>query len=472
MKSGALWFLIAFACAVSLLFHRPTTPLILADTDTAVLLQAIEERDDPWSWFAGDWPLENHFYRPVSTLVFEMDHRLHGDNPVGFGWTQAIIAALCALALFWLFSELTGRLALGAAACLVFTIWHFPPMWLSWVSTLVVGVGIATLLIALFRRTGRLLVAVVAFFACLLLAHELHPMIEFGYRIVQWLPGRTASTATLFALLSLASYARFERSYSARPRPATSVSLPANRTENQFDQARPVKRPIWLLVSLFSLMLALGAYEQAVMVPSLILGTAIWFSFNYRKPHWLVPAASWVLLVGYLALRAGLVPTEASGYQLQQFRTGAGLMIDLSEFLAPAMHRLTQFWLAMDTSPYLLMNPEVLGRLLYGLAFPFTVVGAIQCARGKWCAQPWMGWKLLVYGYLASALAFLPMAWLKIFEHYYHLPLALRAGFLIALAMLAMKLVLEAVSPPPVRLNDEPDVEDAVSDATGSSVEI
>lgn len=466
-----MWFAIAVACAVSLLLHRPTSPNILADTDTAVLLQAIEERNNPWSWFWGDWPLENHFYRPVSTLVFEMDHRMHGENAVGFGWTQALLAALCALAVFWFFTELTGRLALGAASCLLFTAWHFPPFWLSWLSTLVVGVGVASIVVALLRRTGRYVVAITAFFACLLLAHEIHPLIEIGYRIVQWLPGRTASTATLFALISLAAYARFERSYSARLRPATSVSLPANRTENQFDQARPVKRPIWLLISLFALLLAFGAYEQAVMVPALVLGTAIWFSFNYRKPHWLVPVASWALLGGYLALRAGLVPTEASGYQLQQFRTGAGMMIDLSAFLAPAMHRLTQFWLSVDTSLYMLLHADVWGRLLYGLAFPFTVFGAVQCARGKWCAQPWMGWKLLAFGYLASALAFLPMAWLKIFEHYYHLPLAFRVGFVIALAMLVMKLVLESVSPPLVRLAKSPEASSPDTDSQATPAE-
>lgn len=454
MTSRVLWFLVAIVCAVVLIIHRPTSPSILADTDTRVLLEAIQERDDPWSWFTGDWPLENHFYRPVSTLVFEMDHRLHGDDAVGFGWTQALLAALCALAVYWLFVELTGRLALGAAACVLFTAWHFPPFWLPWISTVAVAAGVGALIVAAVRRTGRWLVAIGALFACLLFANEVMPLIEIGQRIVRWLPGRTASVASLFALISLAAYARFERSYRAKPRPATSTSLPANKSENQFDEARSTWRPVWLAVCLVALVLALGAYEQAVMVPALLLGTAIWFAVNYRKAHWWIPALGWGLLGGYLALRAGLVPTEASGYQVQQFRSGPGVWIDLSGFVLPGMYRLVQFWLTMDSPVLLMVSGEVWGRLLYGIAFPITVYSAIQCARGKWCAQPWSGWKLLAFGYLASSLAFLPMAWLKIFEHYYHLPLALRTGFVIALGMLAIKLILEAVSPPPVRLEE------------------
>ncbi|RYG37669.1 hypothetical protein EON81_05960, partial [bacterium] len=103
------WLTIAL-CGVAVWFSRVGSASLLQDSDTAVLLAKIRERGNPLSWFAGDWPLGNHFYRPVSTLSFELDNALYGNHAEGYGATNALLAIACIAALFWMLRELTDRL--------------------------------------------------------------------------------------------------------------------------------------------------------------------------------------------------------------------------------------------------------------------------------------------------------------------------------------------------------------------------
>ena len=91
-----------------------------------------------------------------------------------------------------------------------------------------------------------------------------------------WLPGRTASVMTLFCLVAMSAYARFER-FSARaadpPRP-TPDDVPKSKTAVVVDL--PVRsRWVWFGVSVFAVTLALGSYEQAIMLPALLVATAM-----------------------------------------------------------------------------------------------------------------------------------------------------------------------------------------------------
>jgi hypothetical protein len=117
---------VAFLCAL-IFAGRAPGPGLLEDTDTATLLRVVQERNSPLSWFLGDWPLENHFYRPVSTLLFEADRAMYGKDAAGYGTTNALLAMACVAALFWFVRELTDRPAFACAAASLFALWHLRP---------------------------------------------------------------------------------------------------------------------------------------------------------------------------------------------------------------------------------------------------------------------------------------------------------------------------------------------------------
>jgi hypothetical protein len=67
---------------------------------------------------------------------------------------------------------------------------------------------------------------------------------------------------------------------------------------------------------------------------------------------------------------------------------------------------------------------------------------------------------LLIGAWALSILVFLPMAWLKPFQHYYYLTTAFRAIFVVGLLSVSFELLASAVSPPtlqaPKRLDPAP----------------
>jgi hypothetical protein len=214
VRRWAPWLAVPFLASWAVLAARATSPGLFEDSDTRVLLDALVRRGDPWSWFAGDWPLGNHFYRPVSTLFFEADLRAHGQSAAGFGLTNALLAVASVWLLFWLVAEWTRRPGLAAASAALFGAWHLggagwvPPI--CWALAVAVWIG---LLRGGMAKAGPCLTASVSW---AFVATQALPVAEFGSRIVGWLPGRTASTMTVFALLAMASAARFWRLTSGR----------------------------------------------------------------------------------------------------------------------------------------------------------------------------------------------------------------------------------------------------------------
>src|ERR1044072_9224000 len=123
MKGWRLWVLLALIVSLPVLFARSSAPGLLADSDTAFLFKVIREKKETLSWFAGDWPLANHFYRPLPTLTFELDNGLYGAIPAGYGWTNALLCALCSLGLLWLLAELFRSPVVAAAGAGLFSLW-------------------------------------------------------------------------------------------------------------------------------------------------------------------------------------------------------------------------------------------------------------------------------------------------------------------------------------------------------------
>lgn len=430
-----MWLVLTLLACIPILIHRASSPSLLADTDTVALLRAIRERQTPMSWFVTDWPLENHFYRPLPTLTFELDNALYGDWAAGYGLTNAVLAALCVVALFWMLRELFDSPSFGFCGAALFVLWT-----LDRGELLVLPVVVAALLSVIigFIRHGlegsRYLPAA---FVLVFLATQVGGVQPLAGRMIEWLPGRTASVMALFALLAMAAYARYERiaASPAPPSPLSSMDPPAaTRTTTAASSVRVAW--IWPILAALCAGASFASYEQAVMLPACLLGIAVVFRLRGRKPHWWLHVGFWVLLGGYLLLRAVILPSETSGYQSQQLRFGSGVWLDLSDYVLPNAATLPSAWIALELGLFALLTPNVLATLA-GVAA--TVVTAVQTRRNG--VTVLAGWAL-------SSLAFLPMAWLKFFAHYHYWPMALRTILVLGVVKVAWDLLSIAACPP------------------------
>ena len=447
-----LGLLLVLLSCLPIFLNRSSGPNLLQDTDTRVLLETIRQRNDPVSWFTGDWPLGNHFYRPVSTLSFEMDQRLWGSNPAGYGLTNALLCMLCVVSLFWFLRELTGRFEIAVPGAILFALWHLG--FSNWLATIVHWLSIAALAsILLPGRSWKN--ALLAFLTLLFLSAETVGKVPLGPRMIDWLPGRTASVMTLFVLLALASYARYERTSASRVSAPDPGPLDPPATKGTEVGRQSTFAVAWVLIALLSLALALASYEQAVMAPALLFGVAVCMRLQRYKVRWTWQIFFWGVLLGYLILRSRLVPTDVSGYQAQQFRSGPGVWSSILDYLLPGAMPLWFGFVSYDVR-MMIAEGGVAGLLM---SFPYqgvisfgSTVGAFIAARKEWLL-PLTGWAV-------STLAFLPMAWLKHFDHYHYLPMAMRALFVAAMAVVAGKVFVSAVSRPalqaPPRLDPAP----------------
>ncbi|HSI74057.1 MAG TPA: hypothetical protein VK934_12845 [Fimbriimonas sp.] len=442
MKRWITGLLLVLLACVPIFLSRSSSPSLLADTDTAYLLLKIRERQDPLSWFAGDWPLGNHFYRPVSTLSFEIDNGLYATNAAGYGLTNALLAIACVLLLFWFLRELTDNLAVTTLSSLLFAYWHWGSIWplqvaAEWLTVMLILIG-------LWRHGLRLRRWLPGVFVLIFLTGELGGKGDLYRGVISWLPGRTASVMAVFVLLSVASYARYERlSAEKLKREPTPLDPPATKG-TQAMQAPARHSWLWAVLSVLALLAALGSYEQAVMAPALLLGTAVTLRlFGYRvRWAWQVPF--WGALVLYLVLRHQLVPGDASSYQLQALRSGNGMWLDLANYFFPGLALTTLVWSTLTTGPLLFLVAE---PWLLWAKFVSSFVTAWEARRR---------WKLVLSGWALSFLAFMPMAWLQRFEHYHYLPMALRAFFVVAIGWVALDWLVIAASRPELQAPSRP----------------
>lgn len=422
MKRWLASLSIAVLASAWIAFQSPTSPSLLQDSDTAVLLNALEERASPLSWFLGDWPLQNHFYRPLSTLLFELDLALWGREGAGFGATNTALCILSVFALFWLIRETTDSPFLAGGASLLFANLHFtrPFPIANWLTL----AAIATLS-ALIIRPENLKTAAYASLLWVFAAATASGTSSFYGGVQAWLPGRTASSMTFLLLGSLAAFARFER-----------LRKPDDSHAH------------WIVLSFGLLALALGCYEQAVVAPGLFALVAWRYWLEGKRPSWAIVAGTVAVVGAYAIFRTQLIPLAPSGYQSQQFRTGPGVGMSLLGYAFPAGQAL---WLG--SSSLALGWAVGLTALPYSLALNLASnLAGLRAAL----ARP----GLLAFGWIASFVAFLPMAWLKPFAHYDYLPSALRMLLAIGLIGVAARATITAVSrraiPAPLRPDPSP----------------
>ncbi len=204
---GAL-IAVVLAC-LAILLNRATSPDLLRDSDTHVLLDTIRQRNAPFSWFGGDWPLQNHFYRPVSTLSFELDNRLYGNNAAGYGLTNALLCIACVLLLFWFLREITDMPAFAGAGAVLFGLQHLG--YERWIVEPIYWLALLTGIVGLIRHRLNIRLWLPALLVLLYCVGEISFTGGFGGKTIDWLPGRTATVMTVFALIAMATYARYER---------------------------------------------------------------------------------------------------------------------------------------------------------------------------------------------------------------------------------------------------------------------
>ncbi|MBI1333184.1 MAG: hypothetical protein GC165_09920 [Armatimonadetes bacterium] len=440
MKNKAIGLFLAMLACVPIFVFRAVGNALLTDSDTAVLLKKITEVNNPWRWFTHDWPLENHFYRPISTLVFEIDNRLHPGNGDAFGLTNAIICAICTVLLYWLLIELKRSIPVAVAGTWLFASWSLGNWFFGdWWLTVVSWIPVILFLVILGRMRSNkkfswqgLAVGLAGFFVWSRLASW---QLNLSSHTLLWLPGRTATTMTIFALVSLASYARFERlgaPYRTPPQP-TPLDPPATRTSTQDGEPRNVWG--WFILSCVSCALALMTYEQAVMIPTVIFMLGIWFRLNGRQTRFAFQILFWGLVVAYCVYRVQIIPVQPSGYQKQQFRNGPGLWIDTSNYLCPGIFAIMAAIYSLASGPLILLTSSFWGPII-GFISNITAWLAIR----KRFLKP-------LVALLASYFAYLPMVFLKQFGHYHYFPATLMVLFVITLFEAYWPELVTAVSP-------------------------
>ncbi len=445
MKRWRIWLAVPAVFSIWILAVASRNPSLLQDSDTAVLLRNLAERNNAWSWFGGDWPLFNHFYRPVSTLFFEYDRLTHPGNDSAFGFTNAVICALCLWAAFWLFCEFTQDFPLASLATTIFGIAHVMP---NPFATIQVALWIALWIPLLgflrgpFRKKAPAVLGAMGALLFLTLILPSAPL-EWKARIMDWLPGRTASTMTLFALLALAAFARYVRVGSeVRQGDPSPFDIPPTRSSAA--RRSPEHRPGWLAASVLFVALAFGCYEQAVMIPALVTGIAVTFALRRFHPiRWWSIAPHWALLAGYLVLRSNLVPSDVSGYQAQQLRSGPGVWLDVGFYLFPSVSLVPAIY-----------GVGAAGALVVFLTVTYILVGQIAGNVYVWITILKNKCWLIVSTILLAFFAYLPMGWLKFFGHYHYFPGVFFSLFVAQMIIFAAEQMKRAIAPPGVRAVD------------------
>ncbi len=154
---------------------------------------------------AGAQPRDPTYYRPLVTLSFAFDHRLHGSNAGGYHLTNVVVHAVCALLLLALLRRGGVR---PAVAALVATTWALLPRLAesaAWISgrtdLLATGLGLGALL-AWAPSLGRRVLAALLL-ALGLLAKESALAFVPALAVYEWLraaPGRPAARLLTVAL--------------------------------------------------------------------------------------------------------------------------------------------------------------------------------------------------------------------------------------------------------------------------------
>lgn len=435
-------FLIVAIATVPIWLTRAGHPSMMADTDTVAILQGIDDRQNPSSWFVGDWPLANHFYRPIVTLFFEFDNALHPGSAPGFGTTNALLAIACVFVLFWFLREFTDDPILSAVSSVLFATWIASPALVGrFAEPALLTLGVLALAGSLLPGRNAAL-GLAGVFGAWYAGFELSGLLQIRGGSLDWIPGRTATSMTFFALFAMAAYARYERLGAERRQAAPSaIDEPATKSSSTFEAPKPGAK-LWAAAAVLATALALGCYEQAVMLPACLFGLAVAFRMRGWRVRWAWHTAFWGCLLGYLLVRYAVLPPGTSTYQLQQYRSSWDVLYTVLDYVFPAGRNLHAVLTQLDLGFASLMLTQTtnIGRVLSnGVAYLCNLRRPLPILN-----------QTALAAYLLSAIAFLPMAWLKPFpsyNHYHFWSMSIRALFAVAMTLLALDMLKRAVMP-------------------------
>ena len=262
--------------------------------DTRVILQRLQQPHSVWEWFVGDWVLGNGFYRPLPSMLYEWDYWLWGNRLLDWKWTNGLLATVNALVLVGAVYTLTRRQSVALIAGLAFTLrqtgFALPiPFWVG-IALLIVGTAWGYLW-GNWRRGvlwGAIALAFTIDWNFVGGLPDIHTQ-SFAYRAMGWIPGRTATLMTLFALLALWGAAGCARTGRAR----------------------------WAALAIGGFIGAMLCYEQFAALP-LLMALAVW---AVRPPRasairaGAVCLACLLLLAPYAAFYRAHIPTQTQYHQ-------------------------------------------------------------------------------------------------------------------------------------------------------------
>ncbi|NLC56186.1 MAG: hypothetical protein GX774_05050 [Armatimonadetes bacterium] len=362
----------------------------LDDPDTPRLLQAIDRHGGlagSGHWLTHDWPLETHLYRPVTVVSLAADRALWGDWLPGYRLTAWVLILGVAGLAAWLTVALTGSQLAGAVAVVLLTAqcWAgLPTPFLKApqlaLPALFIG-GIAWWESSYWRRQGKpraaalwrapVYLAAAAFVA---FHADRYPL----ETLPGWIAARTAVLGTLFGTLTLVCLYGYGR--------------------------RPRRRSLSL--ALLCCALALGAYEQAVVLPA--IGT-LWLVLLHRagwRTGLRAAVGLWGVLAAYLVVRWQVFGLAPSPYHEMQVSVTWKEPFEWAAYcLRPVQEAI--LWRSLQGHWYDLAYPQLHLSLVVILAYAL-VLGLL---RESW--RP----ALLLFGW--KAIAFAPMAFLPPYPHYY-----------------------------------------------------
>ncbi|MFN4032199.1 MAG: hypothetical protein ACK4ME_01030 [Fimbriimonadales bacterium] len=360
--------------------------------DTRVILRRLQQPHSVWEWFTGDWVLGNGFYRPLPSVLYQLDYWLWRDALLAWKWTNGALAVLNALLVVGFVGALLGRRDFALAVGFIFTGWQtglmpLPPLWLGWAA---LGAGVFWgWRVGDWRRGavwGCVAFALVVELRFIPTLPDLH-LESFAYRAIGWIPGRTATLMTLLALLALIGVCFYART----------------------------GRMGWAALGLGGFLGALLSYEQAVALP-ILMGLCLW-SVSRKQTRAgnapLIPLLCLLMLLPYFAFYRTHIPTQTQYHQqrLKRFKTLPETALNWA--VPTGREAITQIDVAL-TAPFNLLMPSFWAGLLGFTAYVVALREGLRARIG------WLGW-------LGSLLAYAPLMPVLPLMHYYYLPAVFRA---------------------------------------------